>query len=257
MLLNTETIKRGVNHYYTKLQAFIREKSYKRYGVRVKYIYFCEPTSNTLIVSFPACAKNTAKYNYMRTLATFKCNKLFLLDDFGSNHQGCYLIEENVEKCTKQLIECVIERCMKKGEGQVIFLGSSKGGYSALNFSLLIPNTKVVIGAPQYHLGAYLDKDGTRVNLEYLIGTITEEKKRALDNRLSIRIRTSLTKPQCVYFHYSNVEHTYEEHVKDMLQDLIDSGIKVVEDIKNYPEHGGLATYFPPFLERTLKEIIE
>lgn len=139
---------------------------------------------------------------------------------------------------------------------QIIFLGSSKGGYSALNFSFLIPNVTVVIGAPQYHLGSYLDKEGTKVNLQYLIGEITKEGKHVLDNRLKERILSSQVKPECVYFHYSNVEHTYEEHVKDMLADLRTAGVKIIEDVHDYPEHGGLATFFPPFLDKKLKEIL-
>ena len=135
--------KRGLNHYYSKFQALLREKSYKAFGTRVKYMYFEQRNSNVLLVSFPACSPNTAKYNYMRTLLPFKCNKLFLLDDFGANHQGCYLIQEEVEKCTCKLLNDVIRKCDKSINGMgnsliIIFLGSSKGGYSALNFSFLL-----------------------------------------------------------------------------------------------------------------------
>ena len=104
-------IQRIINHFYTKLKAGLYEKKHKSFGTRVKYMFFPQRDSDTLLVSFPACAPNAAKYNYMRSLVAFKCNKLFLLDDFGANHQGCYLVEENVEKCTKELIESVIERC--------------------------------------------------------------------------------------------------------------------------------------------------
>ena len=62
-----------------------------------------------------------------------------------------------------------------------MFLGSSKGGYSALNFSFLVPYVNVVIGAPQYYLGSYLDKESTRVNLKYMIGDITEEIRQYMD----------------------------------------------------------------------------
>lgn len=135
-------------------------------------------------------------------------------------------------------------------------MGSSKGGYSALNFSFLVPNVNVVIGAPQYYFGSYLDKESTRVNLQYLIGDIKEEGKNRLNTRLQMRILSSQIKPEAVYFHYSNVEHTYEEHVKDMLQNLKSVGVKVVEDVHNYPSHGGLKDFFPGFLQNTIKIII-
>ncbi len=263
MLTVLKRIKRGYNHFYTKWQSFLHEKRYSAHGTRVKYMFYKESKSNVLLVSFPACAPNTAKYNYMRTLLPFKCNKLFLLDDFGENHQGCYLAEDKVEKCTSELLHSIIEWCTNHLAGaifcplKVIFLGSSKGGYSALNFSFIIPDVHVVIGAPQYYLGSYLDKENTKVNLTFLIGNITEEGKKELNDRLKNRIRTSVIQPKVVYFHYSNVEHTYEEHVKDMLYDLKERGIEVVEDVHSYAEHSGLKDYYPPFLVKTIENLID
>lgn len=221
-------------------------------------MFFEERKSNVLLVSFPACAPNTAKYNYVRTLLPFECNKLFLLDDYGTNHQGCYFIEDKVEKCTLELLKYVINKCdsqKRRGALKIVFLGSSKGGYSALNFSFLIPNVSVVIGAPQYYLGTYLDKEETKVNLLYLIGEITEEGKNQLNFRLKKRILSSRIKPNVVYYHYSNAEHTYNEHVKDMLRDLKSVNVKIVEDVKAYPDHGGLKDFFPGFLQNTIQMI--
>ena len=227
-------------------------------------MFFKEKNSDVLLVSFPACAPNTAKYNYVRTLLPFKCNKLFLLDDYGANHQGCYLVEDNVEKCTLELLKNLINKCERQRTGggtidglKMVFLGSSKGGYSALNFSFLIPNVTAVIGAPQYFLGTYLDKDDTRENLRYLIGDITEDSKNLLNTRLQKRILSSHIKPIEVYFHYSNVEHTYEDHVKDMLRDLKTARVIVIEDVHNYPKHSGLKDHYPLFLQNTIKMIIE
>lgn len=101
---------RGFNHFYTKLQSLLHEGQYKAYGTRLKYMFFREKGSDTLLVSFPACDPNGAKYNYMRTILPFRCNKLFLLDDFGSNHRGCYLVEDNVEKCTFELIASILKK---------------------------------------------------------------------------------------------------------------------------------------------------
>ena len=135
-------------------------------------------------------------------------------------------------------------------------MGSSKGGYSALNFSFLIPDVNTIIGAPQYFLGTYLDKENTLCNLRFLIGEITEEGKNKLNNRLKERIQNSIIQPRTVYFHYSNIEPTYEKHVRDMLFDLKERGVKVVEDIHSYAEHGGLKDFFPPFLTKTVNDII-
>ena len=246
----TDKIKRGLNHYHTKLSAFFREKQFKAHGTRVKHMFFGAKHSDTLIVSFPACSPNQAKYNYMRTLLPYKCNKLFLLDDFGSNHQGCYLIEEHVEKCTTDLINSFIRKTKAK---QLIFIGSSKGGYSALNFSFLISKVQVIIGAPQYFLGSYLDKKSTRCNLDFITNG---GGKKDLDERLKHKIASSDIKPQHVYIHYSKAEHTFDEHIRFLLDDLKNAQVEVTEDIQDYPEHGCLSQYFPPYLVQTLNRIL-
>ena len=249
-----DKIKRGINHYHTKYAAYLYEKNYEAFGTRVKYMWFKKSDSSTLLVSFPGFDAGMAKYNYMRTLLPFKCHKLFLLDDFSDNHTGCYFVEEHVEQCTKQLIETIIKMTRATN---VVFLGSSKGGYSALNFSFLIPHVQVVIGSPQYRLAIYLDTPGTQANLRFILGTVTPETKNNLNNRLSQRILSSAIRPQRVFFHYSKGEHTFEEHVKDMLSDLHKVGIQVIEDVHHYSQHGQLVEYYPPYLVKVLSQLLK
>lgn len=103
-------VKRVLNRLHTDLNKFLNEKQFHYSEVRIKYMFFASKKADTLIISFPACAPNAARYNYMRTLLPFTCDKLFLLDDFGDNHQGCYLVEERVEECCKQLINNVVNQ---------------------------------------------------------------------------------------------------------------------------------------------------
>ena len=67
---------------------------------------------------------------------------------------------------------------------------------------------------------------------------------------------SSKIQPNCVYIHYSNKEHTYEEHVKPMLEDLHKIGIEVREDVGDYLSHDELSTYYPPFLIKTLNILL-
>lgn len=252
-------IIRRIDHAYAKYETWWNEKKYVAHDTRVKYMFFRETGSDILIVSFPGFSpKNTARYQYMRSLLPFKCNKLFLLDDFSSNHRGCYMIEDNVEKCTLELISSIMKQ-VEEGNKKIrlIFIGSSKGGYCALNFSFHIPGAELIIGAPQYYLGTYLDTINTRDNLSFIIGEITEEGKNKLNNRLKEKIRTSPIRPEKVYIHYSKVEHTYNDHIKDMLTDLKSVGISLYEDVHDYPNHGGLKDYFPPFLKKTISKLIQ
>ena len=74
-----------------------------------------------------------ARYNYVRTLDKYKCNKLFILDDFGFDKRGAYYLGENgnfgIEKDVELLIDKTI--CNLK-TNKNIFIGSSKVGYAAI-----------------------------------------------------------------------------------------------------------------------------
>lgn len=62
--------------------------------------------------------------------------------------------------------------------------------------------------------------------------------------------------PKKVYIHYSTEEHTYKEHIKEMLADLKAKNIKTVEDISNYTNHTDLVYFFPDFLKKSVKDIL-
>lgn len=230
-----------------------KEREFKFGHERLKYLFY-NNRSGTLVVSFPACTPNSANYNFIRTISQYKVDKLFFLDDFGSNHQGCYLIEEEVQQAVLRVLGSLING---GGYNRIVFIGSSKGGYSALYYSFLIPNVIAVIGAPQYFLGRYLDKPNTEANLSYLLHmNVNDDTKKELDFRFKRLIETSACLPKKVYLHYSNQEHTFEDHVKWLLADLKRRDISIDEDISNYPVHGDLAKYFPPYLRKVLDCIL-
>ena len=252
---------KSLSHLYSslkiRLDILLTEKKFVSNGVLIKYHFHPCKKSKTLVVVFPACYANKAQYNYMRTLSSFKCNKLFLLDDFGTNHQGCYLVEDQVEKCCIELIQSIIDSISYPLE-KIFFVGGSKGGYSAINYSLRIPDTIVIAGAPQYYLGRYLNKENTIPNLEYLLhGVIDETGIKELDYRLKELLSTTTIKPKKIYLHFSDNEHTYEEHIRDLLADLYSAGIPVVKDVLKYESHSDVATFFPPYLIKTLKQELQ
>lgn len=248
---------------FTKLKTLFYERKYNAYNTRIKYMFFSSNKKNvdTLVVVFPACSPNSARYNYVSTIKDIECNKLFLLDDFATNHQGCYFITPNEERCAIDLINNIIEQCAKRCDDKhlqnIVFVGSSKGAYMALNMSLEISNVKLIIGSPKYFLGTNLNKDDTIINLRLLVGDpVTEEGIKRLDLRLKNKILNSRIKPVIIYFHYSDCEHTYSEHVKFLLQDIKDASISLIEDVQHYPTHREIVNFFPPYLVNTLKAIV-
>ncbi|MCI9467922.1 MAG: hypothetical protein HFG45_01285 [Oscillospiraceae bacterium] len=211
-----------------------------------------------LLVGFQGCHDKQARYNYVRTCDKFNIHRLFIKDDFAPNGRGSYYLGEhgqyNVERLTHQLIQAFIDRlCPEK----VLFIGSSKGGYGAINCGLEFEDAIIIAGAPQYRLGTYLDKPVNRPNLIDIIGTYTPEGIERLDHRLEHKILNNpLANTQTCYLHYSKQEHTYEKHIRDLLRDLKDSGMTVYEDIADYPEHSDVGKYYPNFLSATVYDII-
>lgn len=204
-------------------------------------------------MAFPACGPK-AKYNYARTLKPYDCWRLFIKDDFSENHRGNYLVEENTEALVLVLIHDIIEQ---QGIRRIIFVGSSKGGYEAINFSFHFKDVIVVAGAPQYLLGDYLNRPEQMPNLIDIVGEpVTSMSINTLNNRLRNKIRNSSFIPKAIFLHYSNEEHTYREHISYLIDDLRHRGIELHEDVKHYGSHMDLVHYYPPYLIKILRELI-
>ena len=127
----------------------------------------------------------------------------------------------------------------------------------AMLFGIHYPNSVMVVAAPQYFLGNYLDSEKFRPTLEEILGgPVTEKNKNALNHRLKQRIREdTAAKTQRVYIHYSDKEHTYEEHIRALLEDLTAAGVEVHTDVKHYPTHEELKYFFPEYLSSVLEQL--
>lgn len=239
------------------------ERVWKGQGTRLKYLYFpMEPgypdSTNILLVGFQGCHDKQARYNYVRTCQKFHIHRLFIKDDFAPNGRGSYYLGEhgqyNVERLVHEMVQAFITRLHPE---KVLFIGSSKGGYGAINCGVEFENAVIIAGAPQYRLGTYLDKPVNRPNLVDIIGEYTPENIAALDIRLEQKLAADpFAGTQTCYLHYSDQEHTYEKHIRDLLKDLKATGMRVYEDVAAYTEHGDVGKYYPGFLSATVYDII-
>lgn len=248
-------IYRILNGLFILYNIRIREK-FITYGEhRIKYI-FSPNKSKKLVVVFSGFHPKSARYNYMLSLKKYKYNKLFILDDFGANGTGSYYLDcvdnSQIEKAIIDLIKRIKEQ---HNIDELFFVGSSKGGYAAINFSLNFPDSTVIAGAPQYYIGSYMKVREYNVANKFILGeNYTDEALVQLDNRLKQKIENSPNKP-IIYLHYSDSEHTFSEHIKDLISDLENVGISVIKDIDHYKTHAGVAKAFPPFLQKTLNNL--
>ena len=256
--------KRILRKYYefiiTKFRILREQNIFRASDVKVKYIFKKQEDTDALAIIFSACTRKglKARYNYVKTLDAVKCSRLYILDDYAKDHRGSYYLGQNMrfneEMATDALIQKVIAELHPN---KLIFCGSSKGGYAALNFGVQYPNANIIVGAPQYFLASYLVKSENLDALEHILGERDKDKEQNLDNRLRGKIcDNNDSSTQHIYIHYSNKEHTYEEHVVHLLNDLKTCGYQIVEDVADYTNHGDLSYYFPDFLKKNILDIL-
>lgn len=243
----------------TKLRLLRDQKKYRSRGVTLKYM-LDRADSRDLIIVFSSCTRKgiRARYNYVRTLKEVPCNKLFLLDDFASDHRGSFYLGSNMKFEEAVVVRELIDRVQEQtGAKRLIFCGSSKGGYTALNFGLDYPGSYMVVGGPQYFLGQSLLDTGNIEALKHIAGQVCKEKVEFLNEYLPKKVAANRYAPsQRIYLHYSDSEHTYEEHIRYLRRDLAKKGYRCSEDVAHYKEHGEISLYFPEFLLHSVEEIL-
>ncbi len=245
-------IKKQLLKIYVKFS----EKTYKHEGTELKFL-LAKSSSDTLIVSFSGFSPGGAKYNYVKTLNGINTNKLFILDNFGFDHCGSYYIGSNnrfnEEKATIELI-----RKIKKANNikKLIFIGTSKGGYASLYFGLKYYADAVIIGAPQYYLGRYALESGNPGLVKYIAGRDTQKDIDYVNSLLPNILRKSSGNKTKVYLQYSNQEYTYKAHIKDLVKDLEENNIDEAFEVLDYKNHSDVAFHFPPFLLKSLKDLL-
>lgn len=249
----------------TLLRQTVQQRKFRYGNTTLKYMYQPCKESNRLLVVFSACTRPgiPARYNYMRTLKDVPVNKLFILDDFGEDHRGGYYLgaypDFEMEKATKALIDSFLARPEIK---KICFGGSSKGGWAALNFGVQYAGrglgAEIITGAPQFWLGTYLQTPGGLVTLRSIAGNNQlENVSNTLDTFLKKRIENNkFASSQHIYMHYSAKEHTYKDHIQDLLKVLQKQNYQLIEDVKEYENHGDVSLYFPEFFVNALKQII-
>lgn len=250
----------------TKVKMALRQKKYNYQGTSIHYISE-ECNSDTIVFVFSSCTRIgvKARYNYMRTLNKCNVNKMFILDDYGEDNRGVYYLGKNMDFHVERAVSKLIEKTLNSGKyKKIIFAGSSKGGYGAFDFGMQIPGSVIIAGASQYHLGSYFMDESNKLELtlRYVTGKgydeTSAEQIEELNTHLEKRIKGAeqLQKKPKVYLHYSNKEHTYEEHIIHLLRTLKEGGFEIKEDVRSYTNHSDVSMYFPQFMVNCIEEVL-
>lgn len=120
--------------HFSKLQFLkVYQSIIERHGKHgARYIYE-NNHSDKLLVVFSGIGE--AKYNYIRTLKSLRCDKLFFADVWAGNVS--YHLLENGRPTPEEATQLIIDQYLNTGKySYVAALGSSKGGTVALYYGL-------------------------------------------------------------------------------------------------------------------------
>lgn len=248
-------MNKAIDLFKSKTMIKFKQRVFNGEKYNIKYVLNIASGSDNLIIIFTACTKigQPARYNYVRTLDKYKCNKLFILDDFGFDNRGAYYLGKNKDFAIQNDVNLLINQVIQKlNIKRSIFIGSSKGGYAAMYFGIGIKDSIIISGAPQYMLGDYLNLPGHQNILNYIMGDSEESSVEYLNRVMKIKIDENRNNNNSVYLHYSINEETYDSDIKHLVYQLDNLGINTIKDIKEYMNHSELTKFFPAFIRETL-----
>lgn len=242
-------IKDNIKKLITRLFFRLKTHTYKK---RLKYIYE-NHGSKRLVISFTAFSDKPC-FNYYRTLKGFGYDKLFLQDNFG--YKGSYLLYENGSELPYILTTGLLNEILSKKKYQeIVTLGTSKGGSDAIIFGLKIGATAIYSGANQYYIGKYLNTevDNRRAVFKAMMGENAGDKEQSvLDSIMPNLLKEFSNSTSHIYLLYSKAEHTYDDHLKDMIMDIKKTNIQFTEIVENFNDHNDVGRFFIPYILKQL-----
>jgi hypothetical protein len=199
-----------------------------------------------------------ARYNYVKQLKNFDCNKLFILDDYDGH--PCYYLGKNksldYETTVISLITSVASDLNIKLKN-IIACGTSKGGTAALYFGMKYGFGHVIVGGMQTKVGDYL-YNVNKYARDYVLKLITggsSEKDRDYLNEFYGLIFNNPRQNTEYNIHGGSGDYHYINYVKPFVENLRANNISYRLDVQNYSDHGEIGTYFTDFLLDQLSRI--
>lgn len=136
----------------------------------------------------------------------------------------------------------------------MITLGSSKGGTCAIYFGLSAKADEVYAAACQYHVGKYVNTEEHQKVFKSMMGESAGMKEQeVLDSIMPAMIKSNAGSKTKIHLMYSKEEHTYQEHIADLIADLDKCGIEHTDKIESFKEHGEVGKFFTPWIKEELK----
>ena len=242
-----QAIKKKIIHLGIKVETFLSERN-SREGV--KYIYE-NNHSGELAIIFSGIGN--VSYNYRRSLKHASCDRIFIKDSWADGVS--YYVYENGESLPEEKVSAFIERILNEKKYKRLYtIGSSKGGYAAVYYGLKYNADLIYAGACQYNLGDYL---ANHEHPEYYAKVTGKERNdestSLLNNALPRMIEQHRNSTTLIHLLYSKNEHTYQDHIVDLIKALDQYNIKHTDYIETFKEHYMVGGPFKQLIAKSLR----
>ncbi|MBE6054131.1 MAG: hypothetical protein E7212_09505 [Clostridium sartagoforme] len=242
-------------YFQVEKKAFIKDQIYNsNLGIRYYFNKALFSNKDKLIIVFSAFSDDKPKYNYMNTLNTYDCNKLYILDNYGS--KGTYYLGLNgsldIETAVMSLISKIVYENNIKFKN-IISIGSSKGGTAALYYGMKYNFGNIIVGAPQYKIGTYLMDLSIKTYADEIFGDRSIASRIKYDNLIRL-ISNSKSK---IFLLTSDGDKQYERVLKSFEYVSEELSLNLKIDKCNINNHNDIAKEFPNYLESKLSQILK
>ena len=133
-------------------------------------------------------------------------------------------------------------------------MGSLKGGTCAIYFGLTSKADEVYAAACQYYIVQYLNTDEHKRFFQSMMGRNAGDKEqKILDSMMPDILQSNAGSHTHIHLMYSKEEHTYQEHIADLIVDFDKNGIEHTDKIEPFKEHLEVGKFFIPWIKKELK----
>ena len=239
---------RKIKTLYNIIKYRLLESSYSVGGSRIKYLYYDDAKSDTLLICFAAFPpKNFPVYNNVRGFKDLPVDRLYIADTFG--FRASYYLYENGDDTPKRLTEALINHIVEKGGYKHIYTaGTSKGGTSAIYYGLKYNAEHIFSGACQYNLGTFLSAPVHIPILKAMMNSTDQQVIDFLNSIMCHQLESHYNSQSLIHLIYSTEENTYQNHTIDLITKLDECGIKHVDTVLDFTNHNHIGKYFQTYV---------
>ncbi|NMH67663.1 hypothetical protein HF072_02520 [Bacillus sp. RO3] len=199
---------------------------------------------------------NSYRYNYIKTLRNFDCNKLFILDNYGP--RGSYYLGNEMNYEVETSVQSLISFMASKlniSPSNIISAGTSKGGSAALYYGMKYNYGHVITGAPQTKIADYIRKFA-KETADYILGIDPTSYEVSYINNLIFKQMDKDHLPSISLLSSTN-DIQYKHHIVPLVNSFDDLGKKIDLTIDDtIMSHNEIAVSFPAYLLKKVMGII-